>query len=168
MTDATRSARRGADASLESPTGRLADRLAITDVLTAYASAIDTRDFAAVRACFTADATLDYTSVGGPRGSVEEVVGWLERMLTPILLTQHLLTNHRITLGGDTARAEVQLVNPFVAGSADEPTVLLFGGRYEDRLRRTADGWRITEQVQVTTWQAGPLPGSLTTPPPPA
>ena len=153
-------------ASLESPAGRLADRLAITDVLTAYATAIDARDFAAVRDCFTDDATLDYSSVGGPRGDVEEVVGWLEEMLTPILLTQHLLANHRITLEGDTASAEVQLINPFVAGTADEPTVLVFGGHYTDRFRRTPAGWRIVEQTQVTTWQAGPLPGSLTPPSP--
>ena len=46
-----------------------------------------------------------------------------------------------------------------------EATVLLFGGRYEDELERTADGWRISGRVHVVDWQAGPLPGRLLGPP---
>lgn len=52
----------------------LADRLAIEDLLTRYASAVDRRDWGLYRSVFTDDAHIDYTSAGGIAGSLEEVV----------------------------------------------------------------------------------------------
>lgn len=45
-------------------------------------------------------------------------------------------------------------------GSAEEPgRPLLFQmqGVHTDRLRRTAEGWRVTERVWKDFWAAGPL-----------
>ena len=41
----------------------LADRLAISDFLTTYAHAVDTKDWELYRSCFTDDADIDY--IGG-------------------------------------------------------------------------------------------------------
>ena len=138
------------------------DRMAIADVIDDYAAAVDGRDWALLSSLFTADATLDYTSSGGPRGTRDEVVGWISQSLPLVTLTQHLVTNKRISVTGDSAASSCSLLNPLVFAGDDGAQLLLLGGRYEDRWRRTSDGWRITERVHVTDWTAGPFPAQLT------
>ena len=141
----------------------LLDRAAIDDVLDEYAAAIDARDFARVSALFTADAHLDYRSSGGPAGPRDEVVDWLRSSLPLVAFTQHLLTNRRVRIDGDTASVRVELFNPLLFDSEGETSVMLLGGRYDDRLTRTDDGWRIVERIHTTTWTSGLLPGNLAT-----
>lgn len=142
---------------------RRRDREEVVEVLRRYAAAIDARDRETVRGLFTPDAVLDYRTTDGPRGSRDEVVDWLLDALAGVTLTQHLLTNHHVELDGDRATATTLMLNPLVLATAtdDEATVLLFGGRYEDELVRTDDGWRISGRVHVVDWEAGPLPGRL-------
>lgn len=143
-----------------------ADRAEIVEVLRRYARGIDTKDYDTVRASFTADATLDYTCVGGPRASRDEVVDWLQQMLEVATCTQHLLSNHDIVVDGDAATSRVELFNPFLVAAPDRGPegagLLLLGGSYEDRWRRTASGWRITERRHLIAWRAGPMEGSVT------
>ena len=142
----------------------LLDRAAISDLLDDYAHAIDARDFAGVAAVFTPDATLDYSSAGGPSGDRDEVVHWFRQSLPAVTLTQHLLTNRRIRVDGDAATASTQLFNPLLFGGEESTQVLLLGGLYDDRLVRTADGWRISYRVHKTFWTAGPFPAQLSAP----
>ena len=53
----------------------LADRIAIGDLLTRYATAVDRRDWDLYRTVFTEDAHIDYTSAGGIAGGVSAAVG---------------------------------------------------------------------------------------------
>jgi ketosteroid isomerase-like protein len=142
----------------------LLDRAAINDVLDDYAAGIDGRDFGLVASLFTDDAQLDYTTSGGPTGDRDAVMHWLRETLPAVALTQHLLVNRRIRVDGDTATASTDLFNPLLFGSDDNMQVLLLGGRYDDELIRTQDGWRISRRVHTTTWTAGPFHGELSTP----
>lgn len=142
----------------------LADRAAIGDVLDDYAFAVDSRDWELLHSLFTDDAVLDYIAAGGPRGAREEVLGWISASLPAVTLTQHLVTNRRIRIDRDTAIARTELLNPLLFDNPDGAQLLLLGGRYDDRLKRTAAGWKLTERVHVTTWTAGPLPAQLSTP----
>ena len=45
-----------------------------------------------------------------------------------------------------------------------EPWLFTVGGRYHDRLARTAAGWRITSRVEETQWWDHPIPGLPATP----
>ena len=139
----------------------LLDRAEISDLLDEYAYAIDTRDFDLVASLFTEDATLDYTSSGGPRAPRDDVVEWLRASLPAVALTQHLLTNRRIRIDGNTATARTELFNPLLFDGDDGTQLLLLGGDYTDRLVRTDRGWRIAERVHTTTWTAGPWPAQL-------
>lgn len=152
--------------SAPDPEQRHRDRDAIVELLRRYAAAIDARDREGVRALFTSEAILDYRTTDGPRGPRDEVVDWLLDALAGVTLTQHLLTNHEIEVDGDTARATTQMLNPLVMGAGDgeDAAVLLFGGRYEDELVRTPDGWRISGRLHVVTWETAPLPGRLRAP----
>ena len=139
----------------------VADRIEIDDLITRYATAVDTKDWDLYRTVFTDDAVIDYTSAGGIRGSLGEVVEWLSHALKLFPMTQHLITNRHVVLEGDTATGRSYYYNPL--GRPDGTggmQLLFFGGYYNDRFRRTADGWRIAERVEETAWVEGSLPGA--------
>ena len=124
------------------------DRLAIDDLLTQYAVAIDTRNFAALDDIFTEDATLDYSSSGAIKGTRNEVRDWFAAMLPAMDMSQHFVTNRMITVDGDEAHARSYFFNPMGL----DGKFFYVGGYYDDRLRRTTDGWRIVARVQETAF----------------
>ncbi len=133
----------------------VADRLAIADVVHAYAAAVDQQDWVGAIAVFTEDALLDYTGSGGPVGTRTEVVEWIRDSLGPLGTCQHSVTNLVVTVEGDQALATSLLLNPLqLRPDADTQPGLLVGGSYRDRLRRTPDGWRIFARLQATAWHA--------------
>jgi hypothetical protein len=137
----------------------LSDRLQIRELLDTYAVGIDTRDWALLASCCTPDAVLDYTAYGGPKGSVQEGVDWIAKAMSHIAVSQHLVTNVRISLDGDTATSHCYLFSPLAADSKEgDRRTFLVGGYYDDRLRRTDDGWRLEERVAGPSWSYG-VPG---------
>ncbi|GIW45289.1 MAG: hypothetical protein KatS3mg077_2571 [Candidatus Binatia bacterium] len=131
----------------------LADRIEIQELLTRYATAIDTRDWDLFTSCFTPDATIDYTAVGGIRGTLPVVRAWLAEVLAAFAMTQHLVTNFQIRIEGDTAECRSCLFNP-MGFENDEGNLVVFfeGGYYHDRLVRTDEGWRIRERTEEPTF----------------
>ena len=131
----------------------LADRIEIDDLLTRYATAVDTRDWDLYKSVFTADAVIDYTSSGGIRGALAEVTKWLSDALAGFSMSQHMVTNRDIRVAGDTATSRSYFYNPMGRTKRDGTLALMFvGGYYRDRLRRTDTGWRIVERIQDTAW----------------
>jgi 3-phenylpropionate/cinnamic acid dioxygenase small subunit len=130
----------------------LADRLEIDDLLTRYATAVDTKDWNLFATCFTADAFIDYTSAGGIKGTLSEVKQWLAQVMTGFPMTQHLVTNRAVHVDGNTATCRSCLFNPM--GVPDNNGLMVFfeGGYYRDKLVRTADGWRIAERIEEPTF----------------
>lgn len=134
-------------------TAELADRLEIDDLLTRYAVAIDTKDWGLLATCFTPDAHIDYSAVGGAKGDYPEVAKWLEETLAMFPMTQHFVTNRHVTLEGDRATSRSYFYNPM--GSPDGKgglKVFFVGGYYNDVFARTADGWRIVERIEENAW----------------
>ena len=135
------------------PVAQIADRLAIQDLLTRYCRAIDTRAWDELDAVFTPDATIDYSSAGGAKGTFPEVKAWLAEVLPRFAMSQHLITNFDVRIDGDTATSRVYVYNPMgtrnAAGGLD---LFFFGGYYVDRLLRTPAGWRIVERVEETAF----------------
>jgi hypothetical protein len=148
--------------------GFLMDRLEIDDLLTRYATSLDLRRWADLDTVFTPDATLDYRSAGGIRGSFVEVRAWLEAVFPVFTWTQHLVLNRAVDLapGGDTATAHSDFSNPNGAEIDGKPWLFVVGGVYHDRLVRTPEGWRIAHRVEETIWWDNPLPGLAESPPP--
>ena len=130
----------------------IADRLEIDDLLTRYATAVDTKDWDLYANCFTPDAFIDYTAAGGIKGTLPEVRRWLAEVLPAFPMTQHIVTNRAIVISGDTATCRSCFFNPM--GLPDGASLMLFfdGGYYNDKLVRTADGWRIAERVEETSY----------------
>lgn len=146
--------------------GQALDRLEIQDVLAAYSEAIDARDWEALDGVFTADAVIDYTEMGGIRGSLPEIKQFLADALGPsgrYVRTQHMLGHSHIVLEEDKAYAHTTCFNPMIEGefTATEYERLHFSGLwYRDVLVRTVDGWRIAERYEERTYKFSSYPRS--------
>ena len=127
----------------------LADRLAIEDLLTRYASAVDRRDWGLYRSVFTDDAHIDYTSAGGIAGTLEEVVAFLEAAMPMFAMTQHLVANVEVQIDGDTATVSAMFNNPMRLPDGD---TWFTGGWYHHDLVRTGEGWRSRNLREETAW----------------
>jgi hypothetical protein len=131
------------------PLQEISDRLEIQDLLVAYSHAIDTRRWAALDDVFTADAVIDYTEMGGPRGDLAGTKAFLDRALAGFSAFQHLVAPCLLTIDGDTARGRTACHNPMVLRDADgRETVLVAGLWYRDEFVRTRAGWRIRERYE--------------------
>ena len=124
----------------------LSDRIEIEDCLKRYAHLIDSGQPQCVAdAVFTEDAdiTLGGVHVVGRKAIKESLTG----MMGQIAGVSHNITNVLIELKGDEAEALSRIIgwhwfarpdaDPFAAAD------LVSVGAYQDRLRQTAEGWRI-------------------------
>lgn len=140
------------------------DRLAVDDLVTAYAVAVDDGDWTGYRGLFTADGRADYRSAGGIEGDAGRVAAWLAESLTLFAVRQHLIVNRQVRFGvldqdtGDTARVRADYLNPMRCTGPDGSAApdLVCGGRYDFGLVRTAEGWRLSEVVVHEKWRRGP------------
>ncbi|HUR15526.1 MAG TPA: nuclear transport factor 2 family protein [Mycobacteriales bacterium] len=130
----------------------ISDRLEIQDVLARYSNAIDTMQWDQLDALFTADADIDYTSMGGIRGTLAEQKAFLEQNLPTIFQRgfQHLAATTLFDIDGDTARIRTICFNPMVL--EDTKHVLFCGMWYQDTLLRVDGRWRIHARVQDRGW----------------
>jgi 3-phenylpropionate/cinnamic acid dioxygenase small subunit len=137
----------------------VADRIAIADLMARYARMVDSRLWHLHDQVFTGDAHADYVSTGGPAGPAVDVMVWLDRALTPWPINLHLIANLVVDFDdADHARSHCYFYAPMGRPEADGQFFVTNGGAYEDRLVRTADGWRIAERVCRMTVMDGRLP----------
>lgn len=135
----------------------LIDREQIRAVITRYTRAVDSDALVSgsfdPAQVFTADATLDYSSAGGPVDSPEVTLAWVREMRSAFARWQHVIGQVDISLDGDTARATAYLVNPMVVAAPDgSETVIEVGGYYHHELVRTPAGWRSRRMVDELVW----------------
>jgi hypothetical protein len=147
----------------ESELRSLLDRAAISDVVHAYATGLDRRDWTLYRSIFTDTIEMDFQSVGlrpGPYDA-DRWVADAKRLFAGFKATQHTSSNHVHTLNGDRATCISNMqAEHFVArepnddleDGADRWTI---GGYYINDLVRTPDGWKLSEITLNVTWQTG-------------
>jgi 3-phenylpropionate/cinnamic acid dioxygenase small subunit len=130
-----------------------ADRIAVVDLLTRYATALDHRDWALLDQIFTADAEGRYG--GPPLVGCEALRRMIRGMLDGCGPTQHLLGNFIIELAGDEAHS-VCSVRAFHAGigAAAGHTYEVFG-EYRDALVRLPQGWRVARRSMWVSQEIG-------------
>ena len=130
------------------------DRIAIQDVICAVTIHSDLNDPVAALACFTSDAVIDYSSVMGPASAnvpVAEHRARLATFLPGFDKRQHQVTNFQVSVTGSEATciSQTRAVH-FLGGEVWEAW-----GTYHHKLRRTADGWKITYQRADLLHQTG-------------
>jgi hypothetical protein len=128
----------------------ISDRMEITDLLARYSAAIDGRAWDELDLLFTADAVIDYTEMGGIRGTLAEQKDFLAANVPVFPVSQHLVATSTFDIDADTARVRTICFNPMVV--TDEKQVLFCGLWYRDVMVRAPDGWRIRERHQDRGW----------------
>lgn len=135
-------------------TDKLAQHIAIQNVLNRYTRACDQRDWPAFHSIFAEQVTVNY---GGKfeLQRREAAVNMIRSMLDGCGPTQHLLGNFDITVN-DKAASSACYVRAVHAGLADgAERYYEVWAEYRDTLELTPDGWRITERNMVVSKEVG-------------
>ncbi len=118
------------------------DQDQIREVLIRYATAIDQKDWALFKTCWSQDALADYGQLG-QFADVEALTEVFRAAHDGMGPTYHRMSNSVIDVDGDqaTVRCYFHAVLMLIPGDATNwiDTV----GHYDDVFVRTAEGWRI-------------------------
>lgn len=134
------------------------DDAEIRNLLASLAHEADSGDAADYAALFTEDAVWEMPAnpLAGlaaerRRGREDILTGVHARRQAgvqgPGSHTLHVVTTMRVTVDGDVARAESYWM--FFGDTATLPVIRGIG-RYGDTLRRTADGWKVSQRTVLT------------------
>lgn len=106
-----------------------------------YLNACDAKDVAAIRACFTEDAVIEFPPLGS--FGLDGLMDIFTQMAatTPIVDTHHG-HNGEIDIDGETAKGRWNL--GFATYDPREKTFRMLASFYNDEYRKTEDGWRIS------------------------
>ncbi len=141
------------------------DVVEITALMARFAHAIDECDWPAYRLVFADEIELDYSSWRAGslgRWSADDWVARAARLFPGLTGTQHAVTNIVVEPGPNPGEAHVRASVRADHAIVDGATTRVFtvSGRYDDRCRRAADGWRISAKRLVVAWTVGE-PGLL-------
>jgi hypothetical protein len=130
----------------------ISDRLELQELAVRYSTSVDRKDWALYESLFTPDAVIDYTAMGGVRGGPHEVAQWLAKVMPNFPVYQHLVANHELSVNGDEAWGRAMCFNPMGCQTPGGVQVASSGLWYNDRYRRTPDGWKFSERVEEASW----------------
>jgi hypothetical protein len=137
---------------------RFIDRTEIIDAINAVAFFADRKDWATVRRQFADEVDMDYTSLAGGqpvRVKANDLMQGWEKGLAPLKATQHLITNHQVTIQGDEAESLSSFhAWHYLPNDEGAPMWHLYG-YYNHKLIRTEDGWKITAMKLTKTSSEG-------------
>ncbi len=135
---------------------RIADHLAIQDLATAYAYAVDDRDWKRWEALFTPDAFIDYSAAAGIAGHTAEVVAWMPQAMAIFTFCLHTTANHEIRFTGpNAATGRVHVFNRNGVEWEGRSEIFDVSAVYEDTYVRGNDGWRFSGRTERTLCMTG-------------
>lgn len=136
---------------------QLFDQTEIRDTIIRFAASLDLKDWEQCRSCFADEVYTDYSDLRGDAPSpvsADEFVAQRRKTLRR-LKTQHLSTNHLITIDEDHATCVSSMaIYRRRSGGAEEIT---FDTHcyYTHELVRTSQGWKICKVKQKVLWNEG-------------
>ncbi len=139
----------------------LLDRAEISDVVHAYATALDRRDWVLYRGIFTDEIQMDLASVGIRPGlyKADDWVRDARTLFAGFAATQHTSTNHVHDVRGDAATCVSNMqAEHFVEpgdGIVADANRWTIGGYYTNGLVRTPAGWKLRSITLSVTWTSG-------------
>jgi len=117
----------------------LIDRVEIIEVFNRYALGVDRKEKAVYRSCFTDEIEVDMGGMGAMTMAADAWVDQAFLLVAGYEGTQHMITNHTITVEGNTAEATAYVQ----ARHFNPDSMFTVGGYYTNKLVKTPDGWRI-------------------------
>ncbi len=135
-------------APLEAKITYLLDRAEITDLVTAYAYSVDTRDWSLHKSIFTE--TYEISTNGKfSRQTAEQRGAALAEYFKKFEATQHLMIPLTFEIHGDGAYVTASMHARHFHSDGDPGKNTLLFGQYEFWCKRTAEGWRIEKMSMV-------------------
>ena len=129
------------------------DKQYIRELQNRYSYAIDSGHYDNLDVMFTPDATYNFLT--GFTDNIEALKKTIQDALQPLTSSQHINGNQWAEIEGDRATAGCYFtVHMFKEGVADGEHFEM-GGRYDDELLRTPDGWRFTSRTISILWSDG-------------
>ena len=132
----------------------LIDERDIRNVAFRYCRALDTRDWPLLDEVFLPDSTAELGSTTTLVG-IDAIRGRIRTALEHLDDSQHLVGNHEIDVVGDSATHRCYLQAQHIRAEATGGPNYIVAGRYEDRLVRTLNGWRIAHRTLTVMWTEG-------------
>jgi hypothetical protein len=135
----------------------LFDRSEISELIIRFATALDLQDWDLFRSCFTDEIEADYSNFRGEQPSVVRADDFVEQRRSALtgLKTQHISTNHLITIDGNIATCTSCTVIHRFHPDLEGENFLNTYGYYQHTLKRTSEGWRICKVKQTVFWNRG-------------
>lgn len=132
---------------------RLEEKQKIVDLTIAYTWIIDQGPRERLREIFTEDAVfiIDTRHLNG----IDEIRGKIERTLGGLSASQHIVSNHQVSIDGDTATSRCYLHAQHTRNGTEGGENYVMAGRYIDKLVRVDSQWRITERQLMIDWTEG-------------
>ena len=115
----------------------------MTDLLVRYAIAIDSRDWASFRDCFTEDCDADYGEIGHWHGT-DEITAWMASNHDPLGPTLHRITN--VTMASEPNLVRTRCYVHGVVVLPDRSAAVHAYGWYDDEVVETAVGWQVARR----------------------
>jgi hypothetical protein len=137
---------------------RVADRLDVIEATVRMLWHADRREWDRLRSVLAEEVTLDYTSLNGGEAatlSCDQVISAWAGMLGNLDATQHLVSNHLVSIDGDTASCTAAFQATHLLANPHGGPIWTLGGHYEFGLARTAEGWQITSVQMIADWATG-------------
>lgn len=126
----------------------LVDRAEISELLYAFARALDEQDWDAYAGCYAEDGVLALLPTIRHEGR-DGMAAFVASSLGRYAGTHHMSTNHAITIDGDTASCRAYLLAAHLIDAADPARHADGAGWYDFVLTRTDDGWKV-QHVRLT------------------
>lgn len=133
------------------------DWIKINDLFTRYATALDHGDVETLLGCFTEDAEVDSPIMGSFKGraAIRDFAGRNAALRKSGAQMRHFVSNVRMDVNGDRARAGCYLLNTL---TKDGTTELVSPGEYDCRLVKIDGAW-LFEYRLVTLDRPAVIPG---------
>jgi hypothetical protein len=140
----------------------LVNRARISDLLYAFASALDTRDWEGYVANYADGGFIELPDPQSATGATfrmfkEQMLQQVPRSLGRYRATHHISSNHQIEINGDLATTRSYLQAVHVGGTLTDHWTA--GGWYDCRLKQVAGAWKFAEVRLTPVWLAGKIAG---------
>lgn len=129
------------------------DRIEIQDLLARYCFHIDELNWEGFSDVFHPHASLDFTAIGGIKGSRQELVDFLKAFSKTVSSWQHTTSTNRLKCETDYVESKTAAqVMTVTAASDNTDNVAFFGLWYNDKIVKEQGAWLIKERVLQPAW----------------
>jgi SnoaL-like domain len=134
------------------------ERIDVAEVVYAYATGVDTRDWLLYRAIFADEVEIDFSSWDGNparRMRADDWVAGVKPLFHGLDATQHAMTNPRVSIAGERATCVMYMQAAHFLRNHEGDAEFTIGGYYTDQLVRTPAGWKLCGVKLTVLWSRG-------------